>query len=372
MLFPRQTPLLVFSNLLLIIIIFTALAPSFFRNKKVQTWRVAIAILCSFLFVLFSFCDTDWFHYQELFTYIKTHTTFHTHIEDVYIYLIKHVCPNFIVFRLIVWGTALLLFIGTLKRFQINLDISFFIFGTSFLPLFAYARVTLAIALLLYGCIVILCPYRRFKYLSVSLGILLVVSSFFFHKSAGIGIATAILCFVWKHSTKNSWFYIILLFALCVTLLYILVPLFVSTSIQEDADFVQSSQDYLSRSYGNKTVGISRYFYLTLERVPYYLTAILCYKLLTNYHIPNNYKFMAQFSFLTVIVATLFVFDYGANTGLFYARVLRFIIIPATITLCYAFQHKLYTNWITAIFITAFSSTLYKLAYGVYNSVLTT
>ena len=368
MLFPEQTPTLVAFNLLLISLIFLFLNPTFFKSSTPPKWQVFTAVACIFLFSMFSFWGSDWFHYQEDFRKIKTYTNIRTHIEPVYIYIIKQLCPHYFVFRAIIWGSGLLLMSLTLHRLRLNSPLAWFFFGTLFLPLYAYARVSLAIAMVVYGAVLIDRPFENHKYLSYALGAAIIVGSFFFHKSAIVGIAILAFSFIVRDPKSYTWLLYTLGFLTCIFLSKIIIESFLNTSIQAEDEFAKSGQSYLGRSHSSAEHGIGALIYMCLERLPYYLTALLSYKILKEFQVAQGVHILLKFQLFITLFASLFFFDTGANTSIFFGRVLRFMLIPASIVLCYAHQYKLYPKLVMWIFAIGLTHTIYAISYSLYIS----
>lgn len=370
MLFPEQTPILVAFNILLFFIIFALLLPVY-NNKQVSGGRFAAFVVCAILFCLFSFWGSDWFHYQDGFWYYKRYPHARTHMEDVYIWLIQ-VCPHYFVFRFVIWGTALVLFHLSIKRLQLNTQLSWFLFGTLYLPLFAYGRFSLAIAMMGYGAILIARPAENQKTLSLLLGCSIIAASIFFHKSAIIGVGIIILCFITKDLGKNSWIWMALVFIIGVLLVKMIISDFLSLDIDGENEFIQKSQKYISRENSKSAVGIGAIIYMLLERTPYYLIAILAYKIQRNFYTDKGIRFISKYFIFLILFASLFAFDTGAHTSIFYYRILRFSIVPAAMVLCYAHYYQLYPKLTRYTYYMAFTSSLYFLVYSLYLRIVET
>lgn len=368
MYFPVPTPILVGSNLLLILIIFLLLQPVCFKREAIPRLQNIAGIICIFLFCLFSFWGTDWFHYQEIFLQIKEYSKTSTNIEFIYIYLIKNICPNYIVFRLIIWGTGLLLIHLTISRLKINAPLTWFFFGTIFIPLYAYARVSLAIAIMIYGAILLCRPFEHHRIISYTLGFFLICISYFFHKSALIGISVLLFSFIIKDPKKYSWILYSIGFISCIIISKILISVFMETSIQEDAAYAKYGQAYLYSKYGTTPSGIGALIAISLERSVFYLVAFISYKILHNYYIPHGIHFLMKFQIFLVFFASLFYFETGANTGLLVERIIRFAIIPSAIILSYAHQYNLYSKLVLSTFAIGMAQTVYSITYSLYNS----
>ena len=146
MLFESQTPILVASNMVLLTIIYYSLQPAYYQLEKNPPARTYLGIFCIFLFVMFSFWILDWFGYQTTYYQIRESEFFRTrtHLETVYVW-IAMISPDYLIFRLIVFGGAFLFVYLIFKHLEVDQDLVWFFFGVLFLPLFAYARVSLSV-----------------------------------------------------------------------------------------------------------------------------------------------------------------------------------------------------------------------------------
>ena len=84
-------------------------------------------ILTALVFCLFSFWGTDWFHYAEMYFNILYVSGFNTSLESVYT-LIAAISPNYLVFRAIIWGSALYLLCLLFRHVSVRGDLLLSIF----------------------------------------------------------------------------------------------------------------------------------------------------------------------------------------------------------------------------------------------------
>lgn len=369
MLFPYQSPPLVALDFVVIGLVFWTLYPVYLK-QELPTWRLYFGILCIYIFCIFAFTDTDWFHYQELFVNIKSYSDYQNHLEDIYIFLIKDICPNYFLFRMIVWGSALLCFHVTFKLLGIKASYAYFILGICFPIIFAYARVSLAIALQVLGMVLTSQFKENHKMLPFFFGLALIVVSFFFHKSAIIGIASILFCFALGETNANSWFYILLGSILCIIVLTVAIPSLTEIRMTGDSEFAQNSHKYFAREQKSIIKGIGAIISLVLEKSAFFISAFLSYKILSNYKVPYGIELLAKYTLYTVLLASFFYFDYGAHTHILFNRVLRFAIIPTTLLLAYNHEHGLYPRLTKSIFYAAAMNTAYRLLYTLYISIV--
>lgn len=370
MFFPTQTAFLVALSSSLIVLIFWALYPTFLKKQDLPVWRTNFAILCLSLYCIFAFVDTDWFHYQELFVNLNSYKNFHTHIEDLYIFLMKDVCSNYLIFRILVWGSALVIFHFTFKLLDIKTTYAYFLLGTCFPVTFAYARVSLAIAMQLLGMVIVSKCKEKHQILPFFLGATLILASFFFHKSAIVGIAAIIFCFFIGETNRNSWFYILLGSAICIIVLKLTIPSITAAKTIGNSEFAQNSHSYFAREQKTIIKGLGAIVSIVLEKSAFFLSAVLSYKLISNFKITYGIELLAKYTLYTVLLASFFYFDYGAHTHILFNRVLRFSIIPTVIILAYTNEHNLYPKLTTIIFCSASMNTAYRLLYTFYNCIV--
>lgn len=160
-------------NFILVNIIFILSFVNRNRNKtSVATW---LGIL---LFVLFAFWGTDYFSMRHIF-YNELNAEFR---DPLYYYLSFFSFGSYTIFRLIVWGAALLLFYKTIKNFKLSPNYCAFVFAIFFLLTFSYGRVSLGMALYFYGISYLLMRNNNDKSKLIK-GIFFIVCSYWGHRS---------------------------------------------------------------------------------------------------------------------------------------------------------------------------------------------
>ena len=99
MLIPSRTPLLVLIDLAIILLIYVLLRKKFWQREEVARKDTYLAMGLIFMFCMFSFWGTDWFHYQNDFWTVRNYPDFKSNLEVVYVFLIRHVFPEYLSFR---------------------------------------------------------------------------------------------------------------------------------------------------------------------------------------------------------------------------------------------------------------------------------
>ena len=147
-------------------------------------------------FIIVTFCvQGDFFHYMDrVHNYDFTPGSFQA-METIYGPIIQLVQRNYLLFRVIVWGGAYLLFIMTCNRFNVNINNASFILIACFAVTFSYARATMAMACYFYGLSFFCKPYKN-KLLGYILGISMIYLSYMFHQSALFLILMTVLLFI--------------------------------------------------------------------------------------------------------------------------------------------------------------------------------
>ena len=145
------------------------------------------------------------------------------------------------------------------KHLNLDEDLSWFFFGVLFLPLFAYARVSLAVVMMLYGAVIISKPFGGTPLYSYLIGGMFLVVSIFFHKSAALGILVVLFSFISKTTNKNAWFYLIIAFIVAVVVARVVIAMFLGGSLGADeamsSNAMTAGQRYMSRTEADSGMG---------------------------------------------------------------------------------------------------------------------
>ena len=175
-------------------------------------------LLYSLLFIILmtAFNNTDYFSYLALTRMTVGHDT--PHLEDVYGYIIEFCGYNYLLFRTVVWGGALLIVGLSTRLAKVSTPHVLFLLFLFFFPTFDYARATLAMSIYFLGYVMISREKQKGIWkLQKLLGIGLIVTSYYFHKSmAGLIVLTPIIFL--PLNKKTMW---ILLISTPVVLLVI-------------------------------------------------------------------------------------------------------------------------------------------------------
>lgn len=368
-----QTPLLVLTNIVAIVCLFLLLQPAMSPPYRVSKWSYWLSVFLMFFFCLYSFWGLDWFGYLQ--TYEKVRNGLNTNLEDFYLYIIDNYCKDYLTFRVIVWGGALLILFEIVRRLSIQKHLFLFVFSCFFLIFYSYARVSLAMAIMFYGLSLLYKPYKRLRLFSYLVGILFIYLSLYLHKSAVLGVAVISLsllsmCF----NRKRVLLFSVLFFPFMVEITRDYLEEIMIMEIDNDTgftDYLYAGQRYFQHE--NSRYGFGKIVSIIVESIPYYLIAYCSLKLTFSklYSlVPNDVKIFIRVSFILVLCSLIFLFDLGYNTNIIYVRFLRFCIIPASIVLTYLYQVRFKPKLLNCIiFLLGFNVT-YALLYTLYNVYL--
>lgn len=360
---------LIFINLLMLLSVLLlmkkALKPPYYVNKPNRT----AAILLLFLFVTFSFWGADWFHYQDIYKMLLEGDPGHT--EQIYVWIAKHLSFDYLSFRFVIWGFGLILVLSTIKRLPINQDLAILFFGSIWIIWFSYARVSLSMALSIWGLSLFLVPWKNKRLLSMIIAIIAIWGSIYFHKSSYFMIFVIALTFLSLYIKRTG--YVVALLSLMV-LFYLYAPSLIGDFLAMDVDAdsnlsqtISTGRFYMEGEGANR--GLGAVLLSTLEHIPYYLIGAQCLLFITKKgkgNLPSSISFIMRMTVLTILFALLFRFNNDYTTYTVFVRFLRFAHIPCAILLAYFWETKAYPKLTRITFYMALLSTFYAVGYSYY------
>ena len=363
----HQTPVLVLFNIILLSLLVFTLKDALYPPHMVSLAKYRIALSLCIVFCVFSFWGTDWFHYFEQFPMLQSGEK--GHMEDVYVWIVQNLSPNYLIFRLIIWGGAFYLFIKILKDLDISIDLALLFFAIYSIIWFSYARVTLAMCIAYCGGTIIFRTEKRF--ITLILGFALLYISTYFHKSAVFAVFIVFLAYIYNVNAKNALRLTVILFPIMVIYAKLIVSQFMLIDAESADDmmseYLVSGQNYMSK---NSTVsGWGTIIARILERTPYYLIAFLGIRTLFSDmydEIPSNVRSFIIIQILIVVFSSVFIFDFNANTKILYGRFLRFDAIPTVIVMTYLYELGIYSRLVDASILVAGLGSVYALLYTLY------
>lgn len=356
-------------NIFLWLLILIISKRTFIKPYLLKKEEKRLLYFCLFLFCMFPFMTGDYFHYLDDFNQIKKGE--YSHMEVFYIHLIDNYCYSYHVFRLVVWGSALLLTVYGYRRLNLKNDLVIALLGILFIPWFSYARATLSMACIFLGITFFANPIKNRKLIGYIIGILLIGVSIFFHRSAIVGIIAAVLSIIFSRPSKKILVCLSILFPALIYLASYLLSQFVLMDYEEIASEGMKNT-YLGDGADTKK-GIGELIFNTLIRLPLFMIGfayiISIFKGYTK-DMGKSIQTISQYMFYIVIIAFFFTFDLGYNTYTLYYRTLNYAIIPSVVFLSHIRIHNQLPIMFKLIMNITIIGLIYTFLYSIYLSLV--
>ncbi len=330
-----------------------------------------VGLLFILIYILFSFWG-DWFHYNR--EVVLMHQGRGYGFEDIYNWIINNIAFHYLIFRIVVWGLSFILLLKTVKKLHLNINLVLLFLGCGWISLFAYARVTLAMSIMFYGFSLVYVPQKH-RITNWTIGIILIVSSIFFHKTALWGICMIIVGIIASKLNRRLLLCLMIFTPLLIGVSRNYLTIFMTSgNVDFDSSFqmsVMSGQQYLKQDLEES--GWGTLVRSIFENSAYYLMALLCIMNLWDkrcQRMPREMKTLSLICLFIIICATIFSFDLGYNTKVIYVRFLRYAIIPTLLLMSYFYQIEFHQRIVKLIFISTCCMTVYATLYTIYSCYL--
>ena len=289
-------------------------------------------------FCVFTFWNTDTAAYKWLFYEHKIWR----YKENFYYYL-SYICFNsYYLWRLYVWGGATIFFYYAAKNFNLRLPTAFFVLAYFFLLTFSYARVSLAMAVYLYGFSLIL-NYMNKRKLFYK-GCFFILISPLFHRSYYVVVALTPLLFI--KLNKKMIVYLIILPPLFFRLIQFMLNFFITSQIELSDnmdDLSESVQNYGTRQ-GVRHLNWKFWLITMIHRLSYFVSyayiIYFYYKKSTNALFDKNMKRMIILTTIIFLIASSFLLSGMRNYfhEIVGYRFLYMTSLPIVVVLSYMYQ----------------------------------
>lgn len=288
------------------------------------------------VFLVFAFDGGDFYNY---YNYI--HNRDIENLEKVYHYILLLFNYNYLLFRLIVWGSALFLFQKTACRFGLDKQrTSFFLFA-AFISVFDYARASLAMSIFFWGVSFLLIPKSN-KAFSYIWGICIMSASVLFHHSMLIALVAAVISFFIPLNRKYIPIFLVA-FLLLSSLFGTWLNNIVGASLFNDAINSKiegySTQEY--NDYFSVYEWIRRYIEYGVFFIPFIITSYKYYY--TQNSVPSSFHGLYKICFILILFAISVLFIPNLTFVLFY-RILFLCMIPVVLLFCHCEQSGYISN----------------------------
>ncbi len=336
------------------------------KNVKLfdyPNWRQPLLVLFIIIHLLFAYDGGDYFSYYER---IREHDL--SGIEPIYSLIAKSVHYNYLLFRLLIWGSALLVFMITAKRFKLDPYKTAYILYVLYFSTFDYARVSLAMAIYTFGISFLCLPKNGWKVCSYLIGFLFIGCSVIFHRSMVFPVLASAMAFV-PLNKKNIILVIIAFFA-SVPLLNYGFNLISSGQFFSNQDINQKISDYAVQSFQE---GFSIYEWIRRGLqyatffVPFIFISFMFHKsevIENDGFLPTVRLFKVTFGILLLAVSTLMV---DLESFIVFYRFLFISMLPLTLLICLCRKQHLITHgqFLSFLYLSLFCS-----GFGVFKRLL--
>lgn len=361
-----------FITLLFCATVFPVVSREFKSRGNASSGYVLFFCVMIGLFSIFGNLDLDYHNYKDsirrYFIYGST-----AHIEPIYFY-IADFTGSFFAWRCFLWGIATILMMNTILRLRLSY-LSTYLFIIIFYAFSFYKlRSSLGISLLFWGVSYLLVPIKRHQILSFLIGMLAIISSYWFHKS--MPVCLAILFFAWIIPFNRKFVTCSLIaFPFLVTAVSLIIKSYssiqISVSDGQLASTLASGAGYASASAVDKSVssifGIMR---MTISYLPAYLGLFIVTRdtVYLKISLPRNVNYLFKFWFLMTYFASLFFSQQVAFW--MYIRFLTMSYFPMALVLGYYFKIHRYTLLMKLLLALGTLSILFDIFYPLYKRFL--
>ncbi len=351
-------------------------------GQERYNFRLILLFCGMLLFSLTSFVDEDFFHYHELMSEYRGYVIDDEDvgIEAIYQYLIQFVDGNYVLFRLAVWGSALIAIVFAARRFNANVYHTLFVIFAGFILIFSYARATLAMAVFTLGVTMVCAASemdKKMKNLRIILGLLVLICSFYFHRSMLPVIAVAI-CWVlipykeWlaKHSL---WLFPILvaIFSFVITTAFEELAVLANSWNDDGSGTLDKMEHY--RTMTSAKSNINGYITLVLKYssfyVPFFVISNLFRSERTLQTDDKRGLWLYIVVFLMMALSTSFLFVNFDSSVLFY-RYIYMTFMPLSLLVVHLKNNRVLKSsqylWLVALLVI---NTLLQLFGAVYSEI---
>ena len=310
---------------------------SWYRSKhyKDVSWLFAIYFT---LYAIFYCVNDDYFQYRN---WLDGADFSFWGKENFYVYVIFF-CKSlsfdypFEVFRLIVWGGAVFIAYKTFQMYKELLlpGLALLLLFVFYSATFCYGRASLAMAVYFLG----IALYLNYKGLLLrSMGIIVAMSSYFFHHEMLVGVVLLPCLFIPFERKRMSFLSVLGLIVVIIALSYLNSYVEYFDSIFDNDDISTKIEDFNEKGQGafriSTLIKYLNFFY------PFSLITTSFWKRDVPYPVAGMYR--VSYAILMVSVGFMIV---AGTRSVFSYRVMYIAMIPLTFLVAYGYYHRLFTR----------------------------
>ena len=333
---------------------------TYFLNSKGNINWTAFGIIVT-LFSVFALGEWDTYYYHGLYDKMVFLNRKY-HVEDFYFWLIQKIPFNYYVWRLVIWGSAVLLMIWTFKLNRLKNECIGLVFALVLIQQFSFTRASLGVAMLLFS-ISIFVNVKKANKVYYAIALAGCVASYFLHKSMPLFLLMSVLALC--PINKATFWALVIAFPI---LRVVIIP------------FVM---DFISSGYLNENTTEFAEAYLNLDRIeinykgliqsiikyaPIYTAFYILVKeyVFKKTYLPTNIRLFFHLAFILFYISSLFL---GQETSNFVAsRTEHVMFFPLTIVLVYYMTTTYKRTRLLKFTLVMFAlSTAYYYAYNVWK-----
>lgn len=323
---------------------FLGIALLFWKKNviKYDGWKKTyqpIFVALVFIYTILSFYNGDFWHYQAFVLGTDDHWT---PSEPIYEIIADILGRNYLMFRIVIWGSALFLLLKIFKLYGLDRGQTLYFFFCTYISVFDYARASLAMAIMWLGVSYLIILTRKRPLIASTMGILLILLSFFFHHSMLVTILSCLMLLV--PLNKKILLLIICLFPVLVIIAYKAITNYTGVDILGDdsigrklagLDFEAAEMSFLEK--------IRNLWHFMTFYIPFFIITytIFLKKKTKQIRIAiRKYYQLYKVVFGVVLIASSMLFVGLENLLMFY-RILYISMIPLAVIFCGLHQHGL-------------------------------
>ena len=308
-------------------------------SRSYSSYKRRLFLLGVAAFSITCFINGDFYNYQEFVRNYDFSIAASNHAEPIYGFIIRIVGRNYLLFRIIVWGSGLLILSRSIVCLGLDDYKVIYFLLASFILTFSYARASLAFSIYFLG-LALVCTQQKKTILKRLIGIVLILVSYFFHHSMIIAILiTPIIIMPFDRITILVGMLLIpLLFALFSN---VINSILLSGEFLDNEELADQIVFYAERSID--AINWKGRIYEWSNYASYFLPLlVLTYngyyrkRKLFPFYIEAFYKV----AFSLTLVATMFLF-LNIEGKVFFYRILFMTFIPLSIVVCFAAANRI-------------------------------
>lgn len=332
--------------------------------------EILIALLLCMVHYILPQTSGDYLSYKDFvewagFTNAALLSNYYEHFEKIYFIIVNFVHNDYFLFRLVVWGSTLVLFCMTALRLQISFSAFIFFLSIYIMPCTSTSRVCLAYAIAYYGFSFLIKPIytKASTLISFIIGLFLIYFSLQFHRTALIFIAILPLSLI--QLDKKKLYYVAILFPLLVIVLRLGLYDFVVNYNQTDDSFfdAQTLSAYMNTSrkvFGPGHIIRMALYYLNCYIVLFFIVKCIIKKSYNEW--PNYIQGFANATLIIIVASSAFLFFEDITQTLF-LRFISFRTFAQGVLFAYLLSNDLEVKWVNRVIWATIGYVVYNIIY---------